>query len=157
VETIPEEKFDQIVSDFSKIIPRLKEKGIRLSGAFGWGSPVVNNNEIIFNGFGTNSCEAFYFPRVMESSILFPKLSNDKIFVFCKTHRLPYDLAVTSLLLILGHHLGKESIDIESNGDYNDWKDAIKLCQNELGYSVSDALTLHDDEGNNILVVDKVP
>lgn len=55
---------------------------------------------------------------------------------FCKTAFRPYDLAVTVFLLIVKHHLGPD-FRIDTDGEAKQWEDAQRLCQAELGYSLS--------------------
>ncbi len=57
-------------------------------------------------------------------------------FSFCKTAYKPYDLIVTAAMIILKHHLGA-AVYTSSDGDTahdHEWKDAMRLCQRELGY-----------------------
>jgi len=57
----------------------------------------------------------------------------DKYFQSCKTAFRPYDLAATAFLAIAKHHLGGKIL-VESDGTIMHWMDAVKLCQNVLGY-----------------------
>ena len=54
---------------------------------------------------------------------------------FCKTNFKPYDLAVTTCLVILKHHLLDE-IQVGSDGEEAPWWDAKFLCQSQLGYGL---------------------
>jgi hypothetical protein len=98
---------------------------------------------------GDCSYETFYFPRVLPdrykpvqrviyydvngSPVYHDEQHVGKYFQSCKTAFRPYDLAVTAFLVIAKHHLG-EKILVESDGTIAHWMDAVKLCQNVLGY-----------------------
>ena len=58
-----------------------------------------------------------------------------KSFDCCKTNYYPYDLAVTACLIIAKHYLG-DQIEIKSDGDQKDFKDAMILCDQFLGYGL---------------------
>jgi len=62
-----------------------------------------------------------------------PKNEVGKYFQFTKTAYKPYDLAVTACLVIAKHHLG-EQITIHSDGEMDNWHEAINLCHHFLGY-----------------------
>lgn len=53
---------------------------------------------------------------------------------FCKTARKPYDLVVTSLLLLAHEHM-PDSYNIRSDGKFNDWQDAMELNAKLFGYA----------------------
>ena len=58
-----------------------------------------------------------------------------KYFEFTKTAYKPYDLAVTVALVIAKHHL-KEQIVIRSDGNMENWHEAMQLCHHFLGYGM---------------------
>jgi len=78
-----------------------------------------------------------------------PKNEVGKYFQFTKTAYKPYDLAVTVCLVIAKHHLG-EQITIQSDGNMENWYEAINLCHHFLGYGKGFYL---DDE--NLVPLDK--
>jgi len=55
------------------------------------------------------------------------------VFNFCKTARLPYDIVVTSCLLVFHHHLAPQ-FRVSSDGEIEEWQPAIDLCRKVLGY-----------------------
>lgn len=59
--------------------------------------------------------------------------SVGKFFEFCKTAYKPYDLAVNVCLIIAKHYL-KDQILVHSDGELENWKDGMELCQHFLGY-----------------------
>lgn len=84
---------------------------------------LINNERVNLNG--DESCgldhETFYMDK------------DYRRFNFCKTARKPYDLAVCSLLLLANEHM-PEHHDIGSDGDFEDWKEAMELNAEILGY-----------------------
>lgn len=82
--------------------------------------PIINNAEVFFNGKGEDGHETFSF-------------SHKKSHNFCKTARKPYDIAVTCFLVISKHHL-RNNISVASDGEINDWLNAMRKCKESLGY-----------------------
>ena len=94
-----------IISDMRKIEEHFKSNGLPLFDGRGDKKGVVYNDAYFaFNGDGSKgeSHETFYIDF------------DDTDFNFCKTARKPYDLAVTTTLIMLVHHLGS---GIEVSGD----------------------------------------
>jgi len=73
---------------------------------------------------GDCSHESFTFKRIDR---------NDFEFNFCKTAYKPYDIAVNAFLIIAKHHMGND-LNVSSDGDIEEWADAMNLCNNFLGY-----------------------
>jgi len=112
---------------------------------------------------GDCSYETFYFPRVLPDRytpvqrVIYYDVNGrlvchdeqhvGKYFQFCKTAFRPYDLAVTAFLVIAKHHLG-EKILVESDGTIAHWMDAVKLCQNVLGYGWDFVLNREEGRGS---------
>jgi len=119
-EPIDAETFKKIAKDFSLIATACSDI---LAGWDGTGSPKITDNEINFNGIEDMSHE----------NMLMRINDPDHDFSFCKTAMKPYDVAVTSLLIIVKHYL-KDGITVTSDGDIQDWADGKSLCQNTLGY-----------------------
>lgn len=121
---LPQEQFKAAVNDCKKILADLD---IRLGDAVGKNNPVLTDEAIIFNGLN-NECEPFVFRRIQ-----YPKPGKDKVFTYCKTEHMPYDLAVQCCLIVLKHHLG-DNIRIMSDGKQEDWIDAIGACVSCVSY-----------------------
>ena len=101
---------------------RLASK-VELAGYGGTGDPVLSTTEIGFNGKGEDdSHETFLIKRGQDG------------FQFCKTAQKPYDIVVCAALIILRHRI--RTFRVSSDGGPDDWADAIKLCQDVLGYGV---------------------
>ena len=88
---------------------------------------------------GDCSHETCYFPRVIPKDHhnyfgSHPTENKKKgwQFDFCKTAYKPYDLAVTSFLVIAKHYL-KANLWISSDGETQHWADARILTQQVLG------------------------
>jgi hypothetical protein len=110
-------KFARAVKDIKEVI---KLSIIDIAGGLGKGKPKVNKNEITFNGRDTESFETFSVtPEPTE-------------FDFCKTGVRPYDIVVAGALVVLKHHCG-DSFNVSSDGDMDDFKDAIQLVTKVLG------------------------
>lgn len=126
----PTTQFKKAVEDFTKLLPHFKNIGITLAGGDGEGKPAITPEEIIFNGKDAEGYETFHMPRQDDES----RQCDDGIFGFTKTSRMPYDLAVTSALLILKHHL-KDKIRVGSDGSIEEWNEAVQLVKKVLGYT----------------------
>jgi hypothetical protein len=119
-----------------------------LGNGLGEGTPTINKEKIVFNGFGQeNSCESFVFEANIEHRHFLQQLNhkenkNDLYYDFCKTRRLPYDLAVKTMLLILKYYLD-DYLRISSDGivGNNNFKIAKRIIKNELGYEVKMKIT----------------
>lgn len=74
-----------------------------------------------------------------------------KYFQCTKTAFKPYDLAVTVCLVIAKQHLG-DQIVIHSDGDMENWHEAMQLCHHFLGYGKG--FSLDDDESVPLDVTD---
>ena len=124
-EFLPNDNFKKAISDFRIILSAMQ---IELAGADGTGSPLLDENQIIFNGKIGQNCEPFIM-RPYEAL----RRGRDKAFSYCKTEKLPYDICVQCILIISKHYLGHLML-ISSDGKEHDWKQAKELCQKHLGY-----------------------
>ncbi|MFE4263387.1 hypothetical protein [Streptomyces sp. NPDC056883] len=119
----------QLRVDAAAVVDFAKKAGVVLAGPDGTGLPVISEDLIAFNGRGDEGCEHFRLelsPR---------RLSQFGPFVwsFTKTAGLPYDMAVTAVLL-RAHTLMPEVFAINSNGDWNeDWQEARAIHQALFG------------------------
>ena len=157
-------KMSDIANDFKKILLILKTSGIKIANWDGKGKPIINNEEIKFNGI--EKCghdkkpltlslpEYIKFANWLQNSDYDLYCNGDcshesfvltKIFLsemdFCKTAMKPYDIAVTTCLIIAKHYL-KEDIEISSDGDEDKWRIARILCQSCLGYGMKEKLNI---------------
>lgn len=97
----------------------LRTEIVPLAGGLGEGLPVLNEDEISFNGIGDDGHETF-------------TLSPDRVtFDFCKTAFKPYDLVVTCVLLRAT--LTIPGFNVESDGTWDEWKDARELYVQVFG------------------------
>lgn len=83
---------------------------------------------------GDCSHEGFILSRTFEPYTNQTK-SHGMWFDFCKTAFKPYDLAVTACLVIAKHHF-KNDIVVSSDGEMENWVEAMTLCEMELGYGM---------------------
>jgi hypothetical protein len=88
--------YDALCADVDLIQAYCEKKGVKLTGFdtesndYREGAPLYNESRIAFNGLEDESCESFVMQRVAARS---------EAFMFCKTWREPYDLAVCLVLL----------------------------------------------------------
>ncbi|MGC9951682.1 MAG: hypothetical protein ABSF64_35465 [Bryobacteraceae bacterium] len=81
---------------------------------------------------GSCCYETFEFDKSMDTSDKEP--DADGLYIeYVKTGFRPYDIAVTSALLIIKHYLGDQFV-VHSNGADAQWSDARRICQKVLGY-----------------------
>ena len=111
------------VKRFAKFIER--QDLCKIRGGFGTGKPVINESEIWFNGDASADLDHETFAiRWHEGSKTSP------CDWFCKTAHKPYDLLVCFTLLTLAEKLGNNHVFLfSSDGDSEDWQDAIKLYE----------------------------
>jgi hypothetical protein len=96
--------------------------------------PLINNQEVVFNGVGDLGHETFRLNREQQPTPKWQTTINPLgTFDFCKTARKPYDLLVCSTLLIAKHYAG-DVYTLSSDGDWgSDWEQARNLVEDELG------------------------
>lgn len=84
----------------------------------------INENFISFNGDGSMNLdhETFYINRKKDPST----------FLFCKTNRKPYDLAVCGCLILAHKHL-PGYFNISSDGGSADWEPALNYLEDVFG------------------------
>lgn len=158
---IDTERFNRIVNDFILLIAPLEDAHVWLAGDRDTGGPRISKYQIRFNGqspcmhppgifrrdyatFDADDCfeplwchgdcthEDFHFPRCSYEYEDYAD-EDEQFWTSCKTNRKPYDLAVTSALLIAKRHMGD---DIQLSSCEKCWVDARQLCQQELGYGL---------------------
>lgn len=136
----PRGQFVAAMRDAGAMVRACQEQGIIIRGGLGEGEPNLTDDELWFNGDGSQDLahETFIFPMNEELA----KLSTDchgpgGLWDFTKTARKPYDLAVCAVLLVLKHHLG-EFLWINSDGDRceEEWLPAERLVKDVLGYDL---------------------
>ncbi len=141
---IEKEAYTAIVKDFRTLLKDLrwnKDLGfnLNLAGAEGEGKPVIANwkGSVVFNGLRENDQwhECFYFFQEEHGKFVDVEKYADRELFFrcCKTDRKPYDIAVTTFLVIAKHHLG-DKIIIESNGGPDGFRAAVETVHGVLGY-----------------------
>lgn len=127
------EKFKNAVNLFKQGIEKLRESGKEdsdgnvldytklLGNGMGEGKPVIQDNELVFNGKCPNDYETFGITTESDG------------FDFCKTARCPYDVFVCLALLCFESEFG-DDIDVSSDGDRNTDEGWVMACDvfNEL-------------------------
>jgi len=139
---------EAIIADFLKLIPHLPPLG----GPIGEGEPEFGE-VVAFNGrvhrdrplpesgvFIEASCcsaahEPFVFPYEDEEEARRKIAEEGSAFGSCKTNLKPYDLAVTSFLLLAKHYLD-DDILLFANGYKEAMLPAAQLIERVLGYRI---------------------
>lgn len=134
---IPNEKWDELKKDVEIILTHIQnELNVKLESNDD-NPKLINKNRINFNGDSSQDLdyETFYIDK------------NNQSFNFCKTQYRPYDLAVCSVLLLLHHH-APDFHDISSDGDFNDWKEAMTLNASVFNkaYELPHSISNNDDD-----------
>ena len=121
--------FNRFAADVKKV---LKEIGVPLARECDDPDtdPVINEQEVRFNGIGDDGHETFLFTR---DTCKQDYTDGDKAFTFCGTARKPYDIAVTACLVLARYHFGN-SVRVSSDGCSADWEQAIELVNKTFGY-----------------------
>lgn len=136
---IAPEAFQAVASDFRTLLEHPDGASwIALADGYGEsGRPEITDDRIEFNGFGKDSYETFYLPRLYKEE---DTEHNDRELIFqsCKTNRRPYDLLVCAALVVLKHHLGS-GCRISGDDDYEGYRGGSLLCRQILGYGLEES------------------
>jgi hypothetical protein len=128
-------KWAKIVEDCKKLADNLPED-VLIDGCSAYPTPQFDSKEIYFNGTDEG------FKWIDHKNNKYPKNGHETFvlsqagsggFAFCKTARKPYDLLVCACLLVYKHHSPK-TMDLGSDGDSEDWKEAEAFVKKILGY-----------------------
>lgn len=140
------EAFKKIAAELNEVLPIIQqEQGFVLRGGLGEGEPRISENEVWFNGDGTNDQnldhETFAIDLFETGNYRkIDEFDKDGIFGFCKTAHKPYDFAVMISLMVIKHHLGSD-FNISSDGDLEDgWDEAIKYYENHFNRNAPEQL-----------------
>ena len=126
-------KWANILHDCELLAENMPAK-IAIAGGNGYGDPVFNRDEIVFNGAGENGHETFAISR--GGPVLQPYMDESSMpFAFCKTARKPYDLLVCACLLVYKYH-SAATMELSSDGDSEDWTEAENFVQEVLGHEI---------------------
>ena len=119
--------FQSAIGDLQKVFADID---VQLAGSEGEGTPYLSLEKIVFNGVAGQSCEDF---SVLRADV--PRRGRSKVFSFCKTEKMPYDICVQCTLIILKHYFDKY-IKTTSDGTDEGWQDACEICQRILNYGI---------------------
>lgn len=109
-------RFPDLAADAVHLFNTATAQGIALAGPLGTGLPDVSDQTIRFNGAEPRNYETFSLR------------ASDTDFNFCKTGPQPYDAVVAALLIRAKHLLG-ETIEISSDGTWDEWADGRALYE----------------------------
>ena len=122
-----EELYQKAIKDCNKIIKAYykENKGTEKSlSGYSAHSKVYGGLNV--NGARGNDCEDFTMREHFTQNF-----ENSDNFNFCKTRRYFYDEVVTACLSVMKFYLG-DNITVESDGDYDDFKDGVNLANKVL-------------------------
>lgn len=122
---LPANEFASAVRDIQKALARLD---VPLAGFDGSGKPQFADDHLIFSGADGVTCEPFEIHQTE-----FDREGRATKISFCKTRRLPYDLAVKVALIVMKFRLGA-SFEVFSDESAESWIPARRVVQESLGY-----------------------
>lgn len=99
--------------------------------------PQVDAEQIRFNGVGENGHETFVVSRSLTKLAkrwdYYAEQYKERgyVFVFCKTALKPYDVVVTAVLSAIAD-LAPGALDIDSDGEPQDWRAGVALANQAL-------------------------
>jgi hypothetical protein len=152
---VEQEVWNEFLKDVKKLYKAMPEHShssgdyysempLALSGCFKYEKPQFTKEHIYFNG--SNGLKRIKIRKQhWEDSKLEKPEWNDlghETFVlnrkgceeFCKTARKPYDLMVQAVLIIAKYYF-QDNISIGSDGDMDDWREAIKfVCETDATF-----------------------
>ena len=111
----------------------------KVSGQWFAGELLKQRVAPISNGYGSGSYETAGLDRVVDKSGFIQTDDDGLVFECCKTAYRPYDIAVTAFYTIVKHHVPKTRVS--SDGEEEDWLDAMTICHNILGYPMESPLS----------------
>ena len=111
-----------------KWFTKTEEVELKLRGGFGEGDPVFSDNEVWFNGDAEtgNDYETCHIALEYPEKKFMGKF--DWEFLFCKTGRRPYDVAVCLTLLCFKRAFG-EDFNFSSDGSIENGEEGWKLAK----------------------------
>lgn len=107
------EQWDRIADDFAYLYYFGHLPEIQFESDFD-ARPEITGETIRFNGVGNDGYETMLLSRYGQG------------FQCCKTAHRPYDLAITALLTVAHYH-APGVWEISSDGDREDWQEALEL------------------------------
>jgi len=119
-----------------------------LAGEDGEGAPLVEAQQLVFNGIGDDGHEPFIFPGVLERTPPDPKIPAG--FNGCKTAGKPYDEVVTACLLVARDHFPSSVLRLRSDGSWQggDWRAGAALYSSVLHRPANYPLDGPDEPGS---------
>lgn len=133
--------FGRFVGEVRETIGLVKPRflffgGIKIGGSLGFGSPILTDQHVCFNG--RPSMETFWVPRVFADKNGDRKPDDGAWHSdFVKTSQLPYDAVVTAALCAFKRSF-PNGVDVSSDGGREEWQAGLKLYSTISGNSVDE-------------------
>ena len=167
------EVFAAFIANVNKVLSNLpkvslssggyhSEVPLVLAGGFGEGEPEVTIERVWFNGVdeGDMGHETFLIERSVEFDLnesydRYKKEQFEKegeLFDFCKTARKPYDFVAQVVLILYKKHFGNK-VAISSDGNNDDWKEALEFAREQFGIfgKIDDELEIFEEEAEVVI------
>ncbi len=132
-------KWTEFISNCIDVLHKLPEDIELGNGEGTTHDPIFDNTNVCFNGMDEEAHETFQITKVVPKQPDYRK-GETEIFEFCKTARKPYDLMVCACLLLYKFHFWY--VKVSSDGDIDDWKEAIALVVDSCPKTKTDLTTL---------------
>jgi hypothetical protein len=125
--SLTQKQFEDWSIQCKKLCKAVAKTDIKIGGGDGESNrPEFSKEFVWFNGVGEDAYEGFSLE--VSQAFVFDE--------FCKTDRKPYDLLVCACLIAL-KFTNPDHIEIVTDGDSEDWAEAIALYQQVTGIQVN--------------------
>jgi len=134
---IPPKTWKTILKDFNNVLHHNK-----LYNLISHTEDYQIDDEVFrFNGTAEYGYETFHVERRYVKDSYEQTDEQGRYFSFCKTAQNPYDIVVQIALILLKYHLG-DKINVLSDGELEDWKQACKLVGESINEKWEDIAPL---------------
>jgi len=128
---LDQERWNKFTKNCRVLLKNLPEKSVVhdeyenapliITGCGRYKRPQFTKEHVWFNGGGEFNNDTLDH----ETCVIRRKRDKDEMFDFCKTAQKPYDFMVCAVFFLLQAYFPKE-VHISSDGDYEEWEDAIE-------------------------------
>lgn len=118
-------QYTELRADTARLITNAIRAGLSVRGVFGQGQPEFSETRFGFNGDDTKK-DPLHGTEMHESFVWYRNAYE--VFDFCKTAMKPYDAVVTAALIRAKEIYG-DSINIRSDGEWDEWQNGRILFE----------------------------